>query len=144
MTKEDQLLKDFIKECEAGLNGSLLTVALFGSRAKQGYAKSYSDYDFLVVAKKLPSGRERDLLAIELKDKVESKYFIPVQAHLVTYEELRREPIYSLIYGVLTGYKVLYGRDTWDELLSYWTPIIKRNKPELIDEVRTWQIAEMI
>ena len=54
------------------------------------------------------------------------------------------ESLNPLFYGILTGYRVLYGKKAWGKILSRWRPTIRKEKPRLIEEDRIWEIARLI
>ncbi len=106
MAESDSLIfKEVVDNCKERFGRNLVSIVLFGSRAK-GIAKEHSDYDFFVIVTNLPESKERDKISLEL------------------------------FYGILTGYSVLYGKRAWEKLLSRWRPIIRKEKPRLIEEDR--------
>ena len=106
MAESDSLIfKEVVDNCNERFGRNLVSIVLFGSRAK-GIAKEHSDYDFFVIVTNLPESKERDKISLEL------------------------------FYGILTGYSVLYGKKAWEKLLSRWRPVIRKEKPRLIEEDR--------
>ncbi|MBL7169896.1 MAG: nucleotidyltransferase domain-containing protein [Candidatus Aenigmarchaeota archaeon] len=138
--KEMKLLDDFVKECKKKFRRNLVSIILFGSRAT-GKANEGSDWDILVVLKKLPKNKHQ--IEFELR-KVEEKYHQVIQPFLISMTDIKKTPINPLIYGILTGYDVLYGEQVWKDLIISWRPFIKRTRPEYIDEEKTWKIARLI
>jgi len=59
-------------------------------------------------------------------------------------EKELEESLNHLFYGILTGYRVLYGEKAWEKNLSRWRPVIRKEKPRLIEEDRIWEIARLI
>ena len=143
MAKSDSLIfKEVVDNCKERFGGNLVSVVLFGSRAR-GIAKEHSDYDFFVIVTNLPESKERDKISLELGRYVGRRYYKSVQIHLTAEKELE-ESLNPLFYGILTGYSVLYGEKAWEKILSRWRPIIRKEKPRLIEEDRIWEIARLI
>ena len=145
MSKGDPLIiKEVVDNCKETFGGNLVSVVLFGSRAK-GTAKEHSDYDFFVIVTNLPESKERDKISLELGRYVGRRYYKSVQIHLTSEKELElEESLNPLFYGILTGYRVLYGKKAWGKILSRWRPTIRKEKPRLIEEDRIWEIARLI
>jgi len=73
------------------------------------------------------------------------EYEINISPILIRPEELSHKNISPLIYGILTGYKVIYDKDNfWKNYLERIKPIIKEKKPVFIDEEKEWKIADLI
>lgn len=145
MSKSDSLIiKEVVDNCKERFGGNLVSVVLFGSRAR-GTAKEHSDYDFFVIATNLPESKERDKISLELGRYVGRKYYKSIQIHLTAEKDLElEESLNPLFYGILTGYSVLYGKKAWEKILSHSRPVIREEKPRLIEEDRIWEIARLI
>jgi predicted nucleotidyltransferase len=143
MAKSDSLIiKEVVDNCKERFGRNLVSIVLFGSRAK-GIAKEHSDYDFFVIVTDLPESKERDKISLELGRYVGRRYYKSVQIHLTAEKELE-ESLNPLFYVILTGYSVLYGKKAWEKNLSRWRPIIREEKPRLTEEDRIWGIARLI
>lgn len=140
--KVKEALKFFVKECKKKFGKDLVSVVFFGSRVK-GYARFDSDYDILILAKNLPEIKERFDLVEELENRIWDKYKIKVSSLLVEPEELF-EPINPLLFGVLSGYKILFGRKNWFKNLQNARQWIKKLKPTYIEGEKEWKIEELV
>ncbi len=49
-----------------------------------------------------------------------------------------------LLFGVLTGYTVLYGKPAWTKNLEKIKPVIREMKPEYIEGGKTWSVEALI
>lgn len=142
--KKENLARDFVKECKQKFGDRLKCVVLFGSRAK-GKAERYSDWDFLVIAEDLPQRRPDRIKSFrDIKHSIVKKYSETISP--VSYEprELVRGPINPLMFGILTGYKVLYGREFWKDYLRSLRNKLKDRNPIYIEEGREWKVKKMI
>ena len=136
------IIKEVVDNCKERFGRNLVSIVLFGSRAK-GIAKEHSDYDFFVIVTNLPESKERDKISLELGRYVGRRYYKSVQIHLTAEKELEKKSN-PLFYGILTGYSVLYGEEAWEKILSRWRPIIRKEKPRRIEKDRIWEIARLI
>lgn len=144
MSIKKEVMREFLSLCMDKFGNRLKCIVLYGSRAK-GIADEYSDWDFFVTVESLP--RER---------RARSRVFLPIRVHLVkqlhqslqvvsvTPSELLKGPIRPLIYGILTGYQVLYGREFWERYLGSIKQEIKKSAPTYIEGEKEWKIPEII
>ncbi len=136
-------LEEFVSLCKEKFGEKLISVIFFGSRVK-GYERKYSDYDLLLIVKDLPSDPRKRLEEIEeIEDRIFDKYGIKISSILVEPDELFA-PVNSLLFGVLTGYKILYGKKEWEKLLSGAKEWIKKMKPVYVEGVREWRIEKLL
>lgn len=140
--KIKKALKDFSEECKRKFKNNLISIVLFGSRVKN-LARKDSDYDILIIAKNLPDIKERFDLISDLESKIFEKYAIKISSILVEPEEIF-EPINPLLFGILTGYKVLFGRREFKKNLEKAKIWIKKIDPIYFEGENKWRIKELI
>jgi predicted nucleotidyltransferase len=140
-----KILDEFLQRCKQKFGDNLISIILFGSYAR-GTATEYSDVDLLIIAKNLPKRRiERYKIIRDIILDFIYEYEINLSPILIKPEELSHKNISPLIYGILTGYKVIYDKDNfWKNYLERIKPIIKERKPVFIDEEKEWKIADLI
>ena len=140
-----KILDEFLQRCKQKFGDNLISIILFGSYAR-GTATEYSDVDLLIIAKNLPKRRiERYKIIRDIILDFIYEYEINLSPILIKPEELSHKNISPLIYGILTGYKVIYDKDNfWKNYLERIKPIIKEKKPVFIDEEKEWKIADLI
>jgi predicted nucleotidyltransferase len=140
-----KILDEFLQKCKQKFGDNLISIILFGSYAR-GTATEYSDVDLLIIAKNLPKRRiERYKIIRDIILDFIYEYEINLSPILIKPEELSHKNISPLIYGILTGYKVIYDKDNfWKNYLERIKPIIKEKKPVFIDEEKEWKIADLI
>jgi predicted nucleotidyltransferase len=98
--REREALGEFVEACKEKFGGNLVSIVLFGSRVK-GYARGDSDYDLLIIARKLPDIKERfDLLGKE-ESEIWDKYGIKISSLLFEEEEIF-SPVNPLLFGLLS------------------------------------------
>lgn len=140
--KVKKALNEFIKECKKRFGKNLQSIVFFGSRVK-GLARDDSDFDILIVMNKLPDIKERFDLVSDIETKIFEKYKIKISTLLFEPEEIF-EPINPLLFGILTGYKVLFGEKEFRKNLERAKIWIKRINPIYIEGERKWKIKELI
>jgi predicted nucleotidyltransferase len=140
-----KILDEFLQRCKQKFGDNLISIILFGSYAR-GTATEYSDVDLLIIAKNLPKRRiERYKIIRDIILDFIYEYEINLSPILIKPEELSHKNISPLIYGILTGYKVIYDKNNfWKNYLERIKPIIKERKPVFIDEEKEWKIADLI
>ena len=116
---------------------NLECVLLFGSRAR-GTARDDSDYDFLIITKKKVESPEfwKGIFLFETRT--------GVSIDVIVVDEGSLKPTNPLLWGVLTGYRVLYGEKEWKRLLSKLKKKIRELKPKLVEGASSWEIAQLI
>ncbi len=139
---EEVALKEFVEKCKERFKEKLVSVIFFGSRVK-GYAKEDSDYDLLIIAKDLPGIKERFSLVEDLEDEIWKKYGIKISSILVEPEEIF-EPVNPLLFGVLTGYKVLFGEEAFRENLKKSKEWIEKMNPIYVEGEKEWEVKKLI
>jgi len=109
----------------------------------KGYARGDSDYDLLIIARNLPDIRERfDLLEKE-ESEIWDKYGIKISSLLFEEEEIFSS-VNPLLFGVLSGYKVLFGRGNFERGLKQAKVWIEEMDPIYVDCEREWRVKELI
>jgi len=140
--KEKEALEEFVEACKKKLGESLVSIVLFGSRVK-GYAREDSDYDLLIIAKNLPDIKERLNLLEEEENKIWDKYKIKISSLLLEEEEIFY-PVNPLLFGVLSGYKVLFGEENFKKNLQQAKAWIEEMNPIYVEGEKEWRIKELI
>ena len=135
-------IKEFVEDCKKKFGENLVSVILFGSRIK-GYAREDSDYDLLVIAKNLPDIKERLSLLEKEEDKIWEKYKIKISSLLFEEDEIF-SPVNPLLFGVLSGYKVLFGEENFEKNLRQAKSWIEEMNPVYVEGEREWKIKELI
>ena len=141
----NKILNEFLNKCKEKFGDDLISIILFGSYAR-GTATEYSDIDLLIIVKNLPERRiDRYKIIKDIDLEFLKKYCIALSPILVKPEELSIKSINPLIYGILTGYRVIYDKNNfWKNYLEKIRPIIKRTNPIFVDGEKEWKIAELI
>ena len=140
--KEKEALEEFVEACKKKLGESLVSIVLFGSRVK-GYARKDSDYDLLIIAKNLPDIKERLNLLEEEENKIWDKYKIKISSLLLEEEEIF-SPVNPLLFGVLSGYKVLFGEENFKKNLQQAKAWIEEMNPIYVEGEKEWRIKELV
>jgi len=140
--KEKEALEEFVEACKKKLGESLVSIVLFGSRVK-GYARKDSDYDLLIIAKNLPDIKERLNLLEKEENKIWDKYKIKISSLLLEEEEIFY-PVNPLLFGVLSGYKVLFGEKNFKKNLQQAKAWIEEMNPIYVEGEKEWRIKELI
>jgi hypothetical protein len=140
--KEKEALEEFIEACKKKLGENLISIIFFGSRVK-GYARKDSDYDLLIIAKNLPDIKERFNLLEEEESEIWDKYKIKISSLLLEEEEIF-SPVNPLLFGVLSGYKVLFGGENFKKNLQQAKTWIEEMNPIYVEGEEGWRIKELI
>jgi len=141
----NKILNEFLNKCKEKFGDDLISIILFGSYAR-GTATEYSDIDLLVIVKNLPERRiDRHKV---LRDEVLYfifKYGVNISPILIKPTDLLPKEINPLMYGILTGYKIIYDKnDFWKNYIEKIKPIVKRMKPIFVDREKEWKIEDLI
>ncbi|ACX72259.1 DNA polymerase beta domain protein region [Methanocaldococcus vulcanius M7] len=141
----NKILNEFLEKCRQKFGDDLISIILFGSYAR-GTATEYSDIDLLVIVKNLPERRiDRHKV---LRDEVLYfifKYGVNISPILIKPTDLLPKEINPSIYGILTGYKIIYDKnDFWKNYIEKIKPIVKRMRPIFVDGEKEWKIADLI
>ena len=106
----DTITKDLLDKAHDVLGEDLVSVVLFGSRAR-GTATSDSDFDFLIVARSLPDEKGKRELALDIAE-VGFDHGLPVQIILVTSEEAEQATATGapLMFEIYDAYKLVYDK----------------------------------
>jgi len=139
--REKEDLEEFVEACKEKLGENLISIVLFGSRVK-GYARKDSDYDLLIIAKNLPDIKER-LNLLEEENKIWNKYKIKISSLLLEEEEIFA-PANPLLFGVLSGYKVLLGEENFKKNLKQAKAWIEEMNPIYVEGEKEWRIKELV
>jgi predicted nucleotidyltransferase len=104
----DNILEDVVKKALSLFNGRLVSVVLFGSRAR-GTAHQGSDIDLLIVVRALPEPSARPRLALDLAE-IGFDYNTPIQVLLATPEEteLSAETGAPLMFEIHDCHRIFY------------------------------------
>ncbi len=135
----DGFLNTVVARIHRTLGEDLVAIVLFGSYAK-GMAREASDLDLLVIARSLPSSRERDDLLRSTFDDLAIETGITVMPILMTEKVLRRdmESFGPLMFGLVTGYRIIWGKLP---LLRKWERFVK-TKFRLSRKYDAWIIKD--
>ncbi|PKP54300.1 MAG: hypothetical protein CVT90_01955 [Candidatus Altiarchaeales archaeon HGW-Altiarchaeales-3] len=141
----NRLLSEFIQECKNNFGNELISIILFGSYARKTHTE-YSDIDLLVIARGLPKNRiTRHKILNNVKLKFIYKYHVRISPVFMEPGDFSTKNINPLIYGILTGYNVIYDPMNFqNKFLVRLKPRIHEKKPIYIEDKQQWQIAEMI
>jgi len=110
-----QVLKEFPKRLKQEIGKNLVSVVLFGSRARAEW-NEYSDIDLLVVCHSLPEDySERIEMVLDVTADFAVRLGVTVSPLLMTTEEVRGnlEGEMPLFLNMSRGYEVLYDREGW-------------------------------
>jgi hypothetical protein len=140
--KEKEALGEFVKVCKKKLGKNLISIILFGSRVKV-YAGKDSDYDLLIIAKNLPDIKERFSILEKEESEIWDKYKIKISSLLLEEEEIF-SPVNPLLFGVLSGYKVLFGKENFKKNLQQEKAWIEEMDPIYVEGEKEWRIKELI
>lgn len=144
MSDQEKIKEEFVELCKEKLRDRLECIVLFGSRAR-GTAGERSDWDFLIIASELPKHRIKRLRKFKpIKTEIYEKFKENIQVVSFTKEEAFQIPTPSLLYGVMTGFEVLYGKQFWKQLVEHHQAWIKQEKPRLHQGDKTWEIEKII
>ncbi len=136
----ERLLAEIVEKAQSVLGGDLISIVLFGSRAR-GTARLLSDMDLLVIAENLPDEPERSDLTLEIED-LGFDYGIPIQVILATPEEARlsTETGAPLMFEIRDAHRILYDKDDFfRSLLSRFDELLKQWKVRKLKE-RVWEV----
>ncbi len=142
----EKILNEFVEKCKKKFGKNLVSIVLFGSYAR-GKARETSDIDVLVIAKKLPSNVwERDKIIEEIVLEFLFKYGKRFSPILVTENEIRKHAKWPnpLFYGILLGYKSLYGKEFFEEVMNIVKNVIKEKKPIFVEGGKEWDLEKLI
>ncbi len=131
-------LEELLKLLDRHFDGSVKVVLLFGSRAR-GLAGLGSDYDILVIVGEDKSDKRefwKELFRLELK--------LGVSFDVIILREGELSADNPLLWGILTGYRVLHGEEHWKGMLEALKRDIRKRKPRLIEGDKQWQIAQLV
>lgn len=112
--EQDNILSKTIARAQRLLGQSLISVVLFGSRAR-GTATPGSDFDLLIIAQSLPDRKQRRDLALDIAE-VGFDYGLPIQIILTTQEEAEQAVATGapLMFEIYDAHRLLF--DTEDFL----------------------------
>ena len=137
-------IEEFVKACKRKFKKDLVSIVLFGSYAR-GDWKKYSDVDLLIIAKKLPKDlKERFDLLDETVMLIAKKFRIKIMPIFFEPDELSTTYPNPLVYGILTGFKVILGEEFWNSYLKSLYPFAAKVNPEYWDGERKWMIKNLI
>ena len=144
--KHEKAINEFVKECKKKFGENLISVVLFGSVAR-GTATKYSDIDLLVVVKDLPADwRKRDKLLDDVVMNILLKHQLRIFPIITTPKAIinSQEIGNPLFYGILTGYKKLFDKNSFFEgVMNNVRLKVNAEKPIFYDKVGKWELAKM-
>jgi predicted nucleotidyltransferase len=129
----ETITKDLLDKARDVLDGDLVSIVLFGSRAR-GTATSSSDFDFLIVAHSLPDGKRRRELALDIAE-VGFDYGLPIQIILATSEEAEQAATTGapLMFEIHDAHRLVYDRG------GFFDRLVGR----FAEQLRTWQARKI-
>ncbi len=129
----DTITKELLDKAHDVLDGDLVSVVLFGSRAR-GTATSGSDFDFLIVARSLPDEKGKRELALDIAE-VGFDYGLAVQIILVTSEEAEQAAMTGapLMFEIHDAHKLVYDKG------SFFGHLVDR----FAEQLRVWQARKI-
>ncbi|MCX8191156.1 MAG: nucleotidyltransferase domain-containing protein, partial [Candidatus Aenigmarchaeota archaeon] len=120
---------------------------LFGSYAR-GEQKKTSDLDLLVVVKDLPENFwKRDEISKKLSSRFFEKYGVYLEVLLAKDSEIKKHAEWPnpIFFGILLGYRILYGEEFFEEVIYIAKERIKEIKPVYVDKWgRKWEMKKLI
>jgi len=139
-------IKEFVEACKKKFKDDLVSIVLFGSYAR-GNFKETSDVDLLVIVKKLPeSVWERDKLIKEILWKILLEKHVRISPIIVEPEEIKMHAKWPnpLFYGILLGYRILFGKEFFESIMDIVRERIKIKDPIYIEGDKEWKIKELV
>lgn len=129
----DTITKDLLDKARDVLDGDLVSVVLFGSRAR-GTATPGSDFDLLIVARSLPDERGKRKLALDIAE-IGFDYGLPIQIILVTLEEAAQAAATGapLMFEIYDACKLLYDED------GFFGRLVDR----FAEQLKTWRARKI-
>ena len=143
-TPLEQLLKSCLAAAQQFFGKKLKTLLLFGSQAR-GTATTHSDVDIFIVAEHLPKNiKQRMRLMDDFELYALENYQMRVMPIFYEPKDLDTEFMNPLIYGILTGYRILYDDGFWKYYIQKIKPAIIKLDPIYYEGDQPWRIKELI
>ena len=141
MKNADKIINEFIERCKNGFGKNLISIVLFGSRPR-GLATSMSDYDFLVVLKKL-SQRESEITR-KIRMSLIFDYGKSIDIVLMTKRDAidNFRALSPLFAGFVLGNKVLYGEEFIKPLFMDMVKKISRTNIKYCEGGKIWNLQK--
>ena len=139
-------INEFVEACKEKFGEDLISIVLFGSYARGNFKES-SDVDLLVIAKNLPGNVfERDKLMEEIVWNILKKRHIKISPILVEPEEIKIHAKWPnpLFYGILLGYRILFGNEFFEEVMKVVKERIMEKDPIYIEGGKEWRLIKLI
>ena len=136
----NRILEDVLNRARQLLGDTLVSVVLFGSRAR-GTAHPYSDIDLLIVARSLPSEEGRDELALDIAE-ISFDCGLSLQIILATLEETRLSAKTGapLMFEIYDAHKIVYDKDGFfSQVIEEFAEQLHRWKARKIKD-RVWEV----
>jgi predicted nucleotidyltransferase len=136
----DKVLADVVKKALFLFDGRLVSVVLFGSRAR-GTARQGSDIDLLIVVRALPGPRERARLALDFAE-IGFDHNTPIQVLLAAPEEteLSAETGAPLMFEIHDCHRIFYDAgDFFRRVDEAFTKRLQEWKARKIGD-RIWEV----
>jgi predicted nucleotidyltransferase len=144
-SKMEKILEEFISECKKKFGKDLISIILFGSYARGTY-KETSDIDLLIIVNNLSKNWiENDKLIEDIEIKFIKKYDINIQSILTTPQSIEWHANWPnpIFYGILLGYKVLYNKNYFENLMKIVKLKIKEKMPIYIENGKKWNLITL-
>jgi predicted nucleotidyltransferase len=136
----DKVLADVVKKALFLFDGRLVSVVLFGSRAR-GTAHFHSDFDLLIVARALPDEEGRDKLALDIAE-IGFEYGLSLQIILTTLEEtlLSAKTGAPLMFEIYDAHRIIYDKEgVFGYVIQEFAEQLHRWKARKIKD-RVWEV----
>jgi len=140
MHLDDAITKDLLAKAHDVLGENLVSIVLFGSRAR-GTAHPHSDIDLLIVARSLPDEEGRDELALNIAE-IGFDYGLSLQIILATPEEtmLSAKTGAPLMFEIYDAHRIIYDKDgLFGQVLEEFVERLHRWKARKIKD-RVWEV----
>jgi len=136
----NHVLEDVLNRARQHLGDTLVSVVLFGSRAR-GSSHPDSDFDLLIVAQSLPNEARRRELALDIAE-VGFDYGLPVQVILASTEETEGAANTGapLMFEIHDAHRVIYDKDDFfRNLVNDFTGLLETWQVRKIKD-RVWEV----
>lgn len=136
----DTITKDLLDKAHDVLGENLVSIVLFGSRAR-GTAHPHSDIDLLIVARALPDEEGRDELALDIAE-IGFDYGLSFQIILATSEEtmLSAKTGAPLMFEIYDAHRIIYDKEGFfGRVIKEFAEQLRRWKARKVKE-RVWEV----
>lgn len=136
----NRVLEDVLTRARQLLGDTLVSVVLFGSRAR-GSSHPDSDFDLLIVAHSLPDEEGRDELALDIAE-IGCDYGLSLQLILATLEEtmLSATTGAPLMFEIYDAHRIVYDKEGFfSQVIEEFAEQLHRWKARKIKD-RVWEV----